>query len=100
MQAPPERMMRELAKEKQETRLKKKKESDKRKFLIEQRKEEFRQEQIKTVNKAEEAERERRDTLWADAINHGMLTGEVNMSWQKLGDISERVFNFRRTNGR
>ena len=127
MQPPPDSKMIALAKEKQEIRLKKKKEvrlgndwnsrisvvsnsslfaslrssqSDKRKFLIEQRKEEFRQEQIKVVNKAEEAERDRRDGLWSDAVEHGKLTGELNMSWQKLGDISERVFNFRRTTGR
>lgn len=84
MQLPEASKLHALEKQRSETKLRKKKESEKRLFLIEQRKEEYRQSQIKDINKAEEAERERRDTLWADAVEHGKLTGEVNMSWQKV----------------
>ncbi|GMI08986.1 hypothetical protein TrVE_jg11434 [Triparma verrucosa] len=100
MQPMPEPFRRSIEKEKQDIRLNKLKEKEKRDFLIEQRKEEYKQEQIKHVSQAEQAERDRRDQLWADAVEHGKLTGELNMSWQKLGDISERVYNFRRTSAR
>lgn len=124
MQPAPEPFIRSLEKEKQSIRFKKSKEKEKRDFLIEQRKEEYRQSQIKFVSQAEQAERDRRDQvragrepsifnertsysntpprsqLWADAVEHGKLTGELNMSWQKLGDISERVYNFRRASAR
>ena len=68
MALPPDTKMQALAKEKMEKALTKRKESERRRFLIEQRKEEFRQSQIKDKNKAEEAERDRRDQLWADAV--------------------------------
>ncbi len=100
MDAVPADVIDKVEREKMEVKVAKKKASEKRKFLIEQRKEEYRQQQIKTETAAEQAERERRDRLWADAVEHGSMTGEVNMSWQKLGDISERVYNFRRTAAR
>jgi hypothetical protein len=100
MAPPPEKLMNDLEKEKQEIRLAKAKEKKKRDFLIEQRKEEYRQSLIKETSAAEEAERKRRDDLWKDAVNHGSTSGEVNMSWQKLGDVSQRVYDFRRSTTR
>ena len=95
--APPRNgVMMDLAKMKQAARVLKAEESKKRQYLIEQRLEEYKQSHTKETSAAEEAEIVRRDTLWKDAVEHGSKTGEVNVSWQKLGNVSDRIFNFRR----
>ena len=68
MQPMPEPFRRSIEKEKQDIRLNKLKEKEKRDFLIEQRKEEYKQEQIKHVSQAEQAERDRRDQVRGDEI--------------------------------
>jgi len=100
MGLPPGNFLAELEKEKQGIRLKKAELSEKRQFLISQRQEEYKQSQMTTETENDRIERERRDDLWREAVKHGSTTGEVNMSWQKLGDVSERVYNFRRTTTR
>jgi hypothetical protein len=38
------------------------------------------------VKKADLDEAKRQDDLWADAVEHGKMSGEVNMSWQKVSE--------------
>ena len=97
---PDERVLRGIETEKAAILMRKRAESEKRSFLIAQRVEEHKQSHMKETNKAVEAEKMRRDNLWRDAVDHGAESGEVNLSWQKLGDISERVYDFRKTAGR
>jgi len=100
MALPPTPRRNEYAKHKMEKALAYAKAKEKREFLIEQRREEYRQQSIREETQAEKDEKKRQDDLWADAVEHGKMSGEVNMSWQKLVTISERVYNFKRTTGR
>ena len=45
------------------------------------------------------AENARLEGLWGDALRLASDNGEVNMSWQKLGHIDEKVFQFTQTDG-
>lgn len=45
------------------------------------------------------AENARLEGLWGDALRLAADNGEVNMSWQKLGHIDEKVFQFTQTDG-
>jgi len=92
MALPPTPRREEFAKKKMEEKLAYAEAKEKRKFLIEQRREEHRQLSIREESQAERDEKKRQDDLWADAVEHGKLSGEVNMSWQKLVGVSERVY--------
>jgi len=72
---------------------------EERALLIAIRQEDF---EAQMADKNEEimaAENARLEGLWGDALRLASDNGEVNMSWQKLGHIDEKVFQFTQTDG-
>jgi len=72
---------------------------EERALLIAIRQEDYEAEMAEKNEEIAAAEKERVDGLWGDALRLAADNGEVNMSWQKLGHIDEKVYEFTQSDG-
>jgi len=77
----------------------KSKKMQERSALVQMRQAEWQGTEGKRLREAKEAEASRRHNLWMHAIELAAETGELNMSWKKLGDVHPAVYSFKEDYG-